>query len=386
MVFFGDIHTVQLNKAGEELCGDQIRIFTGAEKTRIVLSDGLGSGVKANILATLTTEIIIRMLREDAELRDVVETIAATLPACRERGLAYATFSVVELERETGRFRTINFDNPPVLFFHDGKWQDLPVRREEVSGRSITIQSGRFVMGDFLALLSDGVVSAGLDSTLNQDWSLPKIAKFIENLYLYHPTSARSLVQASMARTRELYGNRPDDDATMVGLFLRESRRAIVFTGPPQDKSLDDVLAERVASFDGERIVCGGTTAKIMSFYLGENIETDLSSSREDVPPMAFLEGIDLVTEGILTMSKAEDLMIKARGDLNRLPADRNGAVLLAQALLGADEITFLVGQSINPYYQNPALPASVSIRRRLMDSICSLLMSHNKHVSVEYY
>lgn len=386
MILFGDIHTVQLNRVGEELCGDQVRTFTGPEKTRIVLSDGLGSGVKANILATLTAEIIIRMLREDAALRDVVETIAATLPACKERGLAYATFSVLELERETGRFRTINFDNPPALFFHNGKWQDLPGRVEEISGRKITIQSGRFTQGDFLALITDGVIAASAGATLNQAWSLPKIAEFIENLFVYHPSSARSLVQASMGRTRELYGSSPADDASMVGLFLRESRRAVVFTGPPMNKTLDDVLAERVATFDGQRIVCGGTTAKIMSFYLGENIETDLSTSREDVPPMAALEGIDLVTEGILTMSKALELMEKARGDANRLPADRNGAVLLAQALLGADEITFLVGQNVNPYYQNPALPASVSIRRNLVENICSLLMFYNKHVSVEYF
>lgn len=386
MTFFADIHTVQLNKAGEELCGDQVRAFTGPEKTRVVLSDGLGSGVKANILATLTAEIIIRMLREDAALRDVVETIAATLPACRERGLAYATFSLVELDRGSGQFRIINFDNPPALFFHNGKWQDLAARGEEIGGRKILIQSGRFAPGDFLALISDGVISAGADAALNPAWSLPKIAEFIENLFLYHPSSARSLVQASMARTRELYGDRPADDASMVGLFLRESRRAVVFTGPPLDKSLDDVLASRVATFDGQRIVCGGTTAKIMSFYLGENVETDLSTSREDVPPMGALEGIDLVTEGILTMNRASEWIEKCGGDANRLPADRNGALLLARSLLDADEITFLVGQNVNPYYQNPALPASVSIRRALVERVSGQLTKLNKHVSVEYF
>ncbi len=386
MNYFGDIHTIFLNKHGEELCGDQVRILTGEEKTCIVLSDGLGSGVKANILSTLTSEIIIHMWQEDVALEDVMETIAATLPVCKDRNLAYATFSVLEMERKTGKFRAYNFDNPNLLFFHRGKVQELPVQTEQIGGRKIQIVSGQAAADDFLALLSDGVVFAGLGTTLNFGWSLPKIAAFIERLFIYHPTSARSLVQATMAHTRDLYGGEPGDDASMVGMFMRACRTAMVFTGPPLDEADDDKLAERLMNFDGERIVCGGTTAKIVSYFLGQTVETDISTSREDVPPIGYLDGVDLLTEGILTLNKASEWLEQTDGDINRLPVDRNGAVLLARSLLNADEITFMVGQKMNPFYQNPLLPVSVSIRKSLVEKIAARLRLLNKHVKVEYF
>lgn len=386
MKFFGDIHTIQLNKHGEELCGDQVRVLTGEDKTRIVLSDGLGSGVKANILSTLTAEIIIKMLQEEAPLKDVMETIAATLPVCKDRKLAYATFSVIEMERESGKFRAYNFDNPSILFFHHGKYQELPSEIEKIGERKVLIHSGRIIADDFLAMVSDGVIYAGLGIALNYNWSLVKIAEFIEKLFIYHPSSARSLVQATMAHTRELYGGQPEDDASMVGMLMRASRTAMVFTGPPLNESDEDGLVERLMSFDGERIVCGGTTGKIVSFFLGENVETDMSTSRENIPPIGYLEGIDLVTEGILTLNKAAEWIDETGGDINRLPVDRNGAVLLARSLLSADEITFLVGQKMNPFYQNPLLPLSVNIRKSLVEKIAAQLTRLNKHVKVEYF
>lgn len=172
----------------------------------------------------------------------------------------------------------------------------------------------------------------------------------------------------------------------MVGMLMRASRTAMVFTGPPLNESDEDGLVERLMSFDGERIVCGGTTGKIVSFFLGENVETDMSTSRENIPPIGYLEGIDLVTEGILTLNKAAEWIDETGGDINRLPVDRNGAVLLARSLLSADEITFLVGQKMNPFYQNPLLPLSVNIRKSLVEKIAAQLTRLNKHVKVEYF
>jgi hypothetical protein len=94
---------------------------------------------------------------------------------------------------------------------------------------------------------------------------------------------------------------------------------------------------------------------------------------------------VDLVTEGIITLSRALELIRAAGGDPMRLPRDRNGAVLLAEEILGADLLYLLVGQRINEFYQSPLLPKSISIRRSLVEELAQYLRSINKEVIVEY-
>lgn len=386
MKAFADIHFASMNKTGEELCGDQVRILRSPGKTRLVLSDGLGSGVKANILACLTTEIITKMLEEGASLNDVVETIVGTLPVCKERHLAYSTFTVVEIDHDTLAFRAYNLDNPPILFFRDGQYTKIPWHTETVLGKKIQTAQGNLKFGDFLAVLSDGIPHAGLGLTYNLGWGIEAIAEFIEDLFKYHPSSAKTIVHMTSVRTLELYGNKPGDDATMVGVFIRPSRSAIVFTGPPLDMADDQMLTDRVVGFQGYRIVCGGTTGTIVADHTNQTVETDISTLEEDIPPIGHLRNVDLVTEGILTMNKACELIETSKGDPALLPHRNNGAVLLARALLESDEINFLVGQKVNPFYQNPLLPTSVSIRKNLVQKIASQLEALNKRVQLEYF
>lgn len=386
MKFFEDIHHISLNKAGEELCGDQMRVLRTDEKTRIVLSDGLGSGVKANILASLTVEIIVNMLREDAPLNDVIETIIGTLPVCKERHLAYATFTVVEINHHTLDFYAYNFDNPPILFFRGGKRQNFPAHTEKIVDRKIQFMEGKLQQGDFVGLISDGILYAGLGTTYNLGWGLDDITRYIEKIFLFHPSSAKTVVQMTTTQTRELYGGKPGDDASMLGMLIRPSRAAIVFTGPPLDENEDSMIVDRVLSFQGERIVCGGTTGNIVANYSGHTIQTDVSTLREDIPPIGFLPGIDLLTEGILTLNKASELIEQCQGNAAILPSEEDGSVMLARSLLGADEITFIVGQKANPFYQNPLLPTSISIRKNLVDKIIVQLNQLHKRVLVEYH
>ena len=185
---------------------------------------------------------------------------------------------------------------------------------------------------------------------------------------------------------RELYGGQPGDDASMVGLLLRPSRAAMVFTGPPMHEADDQTLVERLMSFSGQRIVCGGTTGNIVAAFTDQKVKTDLTTQRDEIPPIGYLSGIDLLTEGILTLNQAGEWIEQTQGDAAKLPRDDNGAVLLARALLSADEITFLVGQKVNPNYQNPLLPTSMSIRKNLVERLLTQLSKLNKKVLVEYH
>ncbi|HEX2907178.1 MAG TPA: SpoIIE family protein phosphatase [Phototrophicaceae bacterium] len=382
---FLDIWHASVNKSGEELCGDKVKVFKTERKTIVVLSDGLGSGVKANILATLTSEIIVTMLRADVPLKEVISTVIGTLPVCKERKIAYATFTAIEIDHITNSFKIINFDNPPTFYFHKRRCIQLNRTLETILGKQIYTAEGQLELGDFLGIVSDGILHAGVGNIWNFGWGWDNVAGYLEQLLLHTTSRAKPIVQGLVSKTQSLYGRQVGDDATCVGIYARERHSLMLFTGPPLDETTDDYQAQRLLDFEGRKVVCGGTTGTIMETHLGEAIDIDLSTLREDVPPIGWLSQIDLMTEGIITMSHALDYMRACRGDEFRLPRDRNGATLLAQELLRADSVFFLVGQKINEFYQNPLLPKNLSIRKNLVLEISQFLREHNKEVQIEF-
>lgn len=383
---FLDIFQKQLNKAGEELCGDQVRTLKTPERTTIVLSDGLSSGVKASILATLTTEIIMTMLREEAALREVIDTVIRTLPVDRERRIAYATFTILTVDHQDYSFRIINFDNPPPFYFKNGICTALEMENQKILNKKISFYRGALELGDFLGLVSDGVLYAGLGTTMNFGWGWENIARYIQDEVYARPVyAAHTVVNSVMNTTYRLYGFQPGDDSTFVGVLGRKRNALMIFSGPPIDDGHDYVYVDRLLAFEGRKAVCGGTTANIVASFLKTSVETRLDTMRPDIPAIGKLPGIDLVTEGILTMAAALELLRSSKGSLENIPFDENGAYLLTREMLNADSITFLVGQSINPVYQNPLLPRNISIRRYLIERIAEVLQSYNKDVQIEF-
>lgn len=382
---FLDIATLSLNRQNEELCGDQVKILRTRDKTTLVLSDGLGSGVKASILSTLTTEILITMLRQEAPLHDVLETVVGTLPTCKVRKLAYATFTIIEIFNDTNRFRVTNFDNPAPFFVSRGKVKPLAEREEVILGKKIRFSEGVLERGDFLGMCSDGVLYAGLGNTMNFGWGWDNVAAYIESIFSHPVFSGRTVVNGVIAKTRLLYQGQIGDDAAFTGVYARDRNSVMVFTGPPQDECHDYLYVERLLDFEGRKVVCGGTTGNIVAACMHKEIVTDITTLREDVPPVGHLPGINLLTEGIITLSLALENLRISQGNLDSLTPDGNGAYLLTRELLLADEINFLVGRKINPFYQSPTLPKNISIRDYLIERIASELEKIHKEVSVEY-
>lgn len=382
---FYEVVPFSLKKQAEEVCGDHVQIARTPDTTTMVLSDGLGSGIKAAILARLTTEIIVTMLSSSAPLRDVIETVSGTLPICRVHGVAYATFAILQIQHTNGRFQLASFDSPPPILLKNGQPQRLATRSETISGKSIQLSAGVLEYGDFLALMSDGVLYASAGFAMDPKWGWDEIAAFLSNAAHHGCISAEDLVHAVMHETQRRYGDGAGDDATFVGVLARKPRTLIVFTGPPVDKNRDAACAERLLRFQGRRVVCGGTTANIVAEYCGNVPHTRPATAREGIPPTADLPDIDLLTEGILTFARTLDLLKESGGDPRRLPHDRNAAVLLATEFLRADSVLLLAGDSVNPYYQNPQLPRSISIRRSLVNQVAEVLTRFQKDVSIEW-
>lgn len=372
---FVDIHTESLNQFGEELCGDVVRAARQADRSIVVLSSGLGGGVKACILATLTAEIIVTMFRMEVPVEEVVATVIGTLPVSRTHGAAYSTFTVLEVHHANRSFRVLNYDNPKTFFFRDGKPFHVQARAESVLGKRILMREGTLQAGDFLGLASEGMIAAGRE----------QLASYLSELMRRKPGSARYVAREVVNRARTMSEGRPASDATFAAVYFRPRRGLMVFTGPPLNRAEDETRAAQLMAFKGAKVVCGGTTGSIVASHLGRAIKTESSTELSDIPPIGILPEVDLVTEGILTTAAALECMKNAGGDVWRLSGERNGAVLLATELLRADSIHFLLGQSINPHYQNPLLPRSISIRRNLVEQTAEFLRGLNKDVEIEY-
>ncbi len=380
-----DISELAIKKHGESLCGDQIKIARTENKTIVVLSDGLGSGVKASILATLTTEIIVRMLKADVGLTDVVETVIGTLPVCKSRKIAYSTFAVMEILHPDCTYKVVNFDSPPAMLFRQGRLTHPDRRTTRIRDRDIFVSEGRLERGDFVCLLSDGILHAGLGVKMNFGWGWDNVAQHVEQRLQKQPSCAWEVTHNVLAETYSLYGGQPGDDASIVGLLVRQQNRLTILTGPPLDRAGETAIVDRFLRSAGRKVICGGTTGNIVARHLDTEVEVEIQTMTSEVPPVGQLTGVDLLTEGIITMSKMLELLQDCDFDPAALPSGRNAAVLLAREILTADIIHFVVGQSINEFYQNPEFSKHISIRKNLVRELIFLLNQRGKDVTVEY-
>ncbi|MDI3542595.1 MAG: hypothetical protein PWP57_198 [Candidatus Atribacteria bacterium] len=380
---FVEFAQAQLPKWGEELCGDSVNYDKGDKSTILAWSDGLGSGVKANILSTLTSKIIVSMLKKESTLEEVIDTLVETLPVCKIRKIAYSTFSVLQI-LYNGETYVAEFDNPPLFWLRNGRLMHLDRKEREIGKRIVLESRMRLQKNDWIVGITDGVVHAGIGGLWNLGWRWEKIASFLENT-VNDQLDALTLANKVIATTKRLYQDKLGDDATCVVAKIRLPRYLIVWAGPPEDPALDEYIVKRVMEFPGKKAVCGGTTGNILARVLGKEIKVDLSSIQEDVPPVGLMEGVDLLTEGILTLA-AVLRQLRKGAKLEEVTYRNDGASRLLSLLLEADEINFIGGRAINVAHQNPKLSGELSLKARLLEDIVNELQKRGKTVILEYY
>ncbi|NLW17718.1 MAG: SpoIIE family protein phosphatase [Firmicutes bacterium] len=391
MNLYVETFTRSLNKYGEELCGDCVEVVRTPHSVLTVLADGLGSGVKANILATLTTKIASSMLKQGAEVDEVVATLADTLPVCQVRQLAYSTFHILQIFLARREAYLVEFDSPETILWRQGAIVPIDKKMRDVGGRRI--REARFLVeeNDVLFMISDGVVHAGVGGVLNLGWQWANVAQYVEKL-LQHESDMPKVVSMLADVCENLYMHKPGDDTTVVGVKIRPVENVTLFTGPPKDPQQDEMVASKLLNATGKKVVCGGTTAQIVSRVSGRPLLTSLAFPAADVPPIANIPGIDLVTEGVLTLSRALDLIRLAKSkdtsyrDMVEL-SGADGASRLARLLLcQCTHLHVLVGQAINPAHQNPNLPLNLALKHKVVNDICQELREIGKEVVVEFF
>lgn len=385
-----DVAWKSLNKHHEELCGDKVEVLKTADSDIVILADGMGSGVKANILATLTSKILRTMYLEGATIEACVETIARTLPVCKVREVAYATFSILQIFH-SGDAYLVEFDNPGCVFVRDGKIVEYPYEERVIEGKVIHEYRFQVQMKDCFVLMSDGVIYAGVGELLNFGWTWESMAEY--TLKCTKETLSASRLAAMLSKAcDDLYGNKPGDDTTIAVTRVIERRIVNLFTGPPTQKEEDERVVKDFMKMEGKKVVCGGTSANIVARILKRDIITSLNYADPNVPPTATIEGMDLVTEGVLTIGKALGLLRRYEQEefdeafFDELDAD-NGAAKLAKIIIEeCTELNLFVGKAVNTAHQNSSLPFDLSIRMNLIEQLMECTEHMGKGVKVTYY
>lgn len=384
-----DIGWKSINHEGEELCGDHVDIVNQGDNSQvIVLADGLGSGVKASILSTLTSKIISTMMAEGLKLEDCVSTIAATLPICSVRGVAYSTFTIIHII-ENRTVEIIQYDNPKVIFLRNFNVYNYPTKELNIEGKKVLKSIINLQEDDCLIAMSDGCPHAGIGLAYNFGWKLEDIADFMLSL-AQAGYNAKTLATMLVDQCDKEYGHHPGDDATACVIKVRKREPVNILFGPPRNRDDNNRMMSLFFSKEGKHIICGGTTSSIAARYLGKEVKVNLSFERGDVPPIAEIEGVDLVTEGVITISKVIEYAKDALGQ-NKLYEkwgfQRDGASLICRLLFEeATDINFYVGRAVNPAHQNPDLPITFNIKMNLVEELSECLKKMGKRIKVSYF
>jgi hypothetical protein len=408
-----DIGFVNLNKYGEELCGDHVEIVSPENKPAVmVLADGLGSGVKANILSTLTAKIISTMMINSLAVEDCVETIAAALPICKVRQIAYSTFTIIRIAGSQ-EAEIIQYDNPYVILLRRGKNFEYQKTAEIIADNSTgedgsankdgpgiaggsvrrkTIYKTRIKIeeDDTFIAMSDGAIHAGVGRALNLGWRRENIISFIEGVYSREYT-AKTLSSILLDKCYSLYGGEPGDDTTICAVKIRRRQPVNLLIGPPLNPAEVPKMMGLFFSKEGKHIVCGGTTSALAADFLGKPLETGIPRYVDpEIPPTAKISGVDLVTEGVVTIHKVLEYArdyIRDNGGYARWNSGKDGASEIARLLFEeATDINFYVGRAINPAHQNPDLPISFNIKMRLVDELALCLKDMGKRIKVSHF
>ena len=383
-----DIGCKSINHYGEELCGDHVEIVNPNDNSMvIVLADGLGSGVKASILSTLTSKIISTMLAAGLPLEECVSTIAQTLPICSVRGVAYSTFTVINIiNNDTAQI--IQYDNPQAIFLRDGSDFDYPKTEMMIDGKKIYKSDIKLKENDLIVAMSDGCPHAGIGISYNFGWKREDIIDYVETVFC-GGYNAKTIATMLIDECYSLYGGEPGDDATACVIRIRKRNPMNLLFGPPADRDDNERMMSLFFSKEGKHIICGGTTSTIAAKYLGKEIKPSLNFE-SDLPPTAEIEGVDLVTEGVITVNRVVEYakdFISDNENYEKWEMGHDGAAQISRMLFeDATDINFFVGKAVNPAHQNPDLPINFNIKMNLVKELSECLKKMGKRIKVSYF
>ena len=383
-----DVGYRSLLKHDEELCGDMVQLVRDNDTTVLVLADGLGSGVKANILATLTSKILATMAAAKMSIEECVSTVIATLPVCQVRGVAYSTFTIMKITDNTD-VEIIQYDNPALILLRDGKNYEYPVETHIISDKKIIYSKFGIRQDDVFIAMSDGAIFAGVGEFMNFGWQRDNIVEFAEATYDVK-NSAQAVSSLILEQCNALYAQRPGDDTTIAVIKVRKRSAVNLMFGPPRDPNDLNKMMSLFFAKQGKHIVSGGTTSSLTAEFLNKPLVASIDYLDPEIPPTAHIEGVDLVTEGVLTINRVLEYAKDYMGEnklYNEWHKKNDGASQISRLLFDeATDINFYVGRAVNPAHQNPNLPIGFNIKMQLVDELSEILKQMGKNINLSYF
>lgn len=328
------------------------------------------------------------MMSEGLGLEECVATIAATLPVCSVRGVAYSTFTIIQLKNNQTA-EIIQYDNPGVIVIRNEKNYDYPTTELNIGGKKILKSVIELQENDVFVAMSDGCPHAGIGNAYNFGWKRSEIIDFVEMLVPVGYT-AKTLSTMLVDECNRLYDSKPGDDATACIVRIRKREPMNILFGPPSNRDDCDRMMSLFFSKEGKHIICGGTTSSIAAKFLRKPLRASLKFEKSDIPPIAELEGVDLVTEGVITINRVLEYArdhLEENTKYDIWSQQRDGASLISRLLFEeATDINFYVGRAINPAHQNPDLPITFSIKMNLVEELSECLKRMGKRIKVSYF
>ncbi len=387
-----DIDHYNVCKYNQHVSGDSFisSRVKGENRTVTVLADGLGSGVKASVLSTLTTTMACKFASSDMDITKAAESILQTLPVCKVRKIAYSTFIIIDMHQD-GVTNIIEYSTPECIIIRANKILSLAketIKIETPVAQENTIFYSSFIAepGDRLVFFSDGVVQAGIGSkNCPKGWGELDVQAYLTDLTKDNSKiSAGDMSSSVVKQAHAIDGHQAKDDITCGVIYYRNPRRLLVVSGPPYDKDRDAYIAKRVRDHDGEKIICGGTTAQIVARELGLEVEYGVGNIADEVPPVSNISGVNMVTEGNVTLGKIASILQKE--DIHNLKKHSSSVCSLLQLLLNTDRLDFIIGTRFNEAHLDPKFMQPFDMRKNIIRDIAAVLeKKYFKKVRIEY-
>ena len=385
---FIDIDCSQMKKYNQNAYGDYFVSKRYPDEARLiaVLSDGLGSGIKANILSCMTATMLLKFIENgQLPIRKVAEIILNSLPVCKIRRISYSTFSAIDCD-DYGNAKIVEEGNPEFIWIRGDeimKPEYEIIQSKTFKNRKMRVYKLKLRLGDRLIFCSDGVTQAGLGGgRLKLGLRREGLIVILQDKLKENPDiSSSEFSKYIVNQARNIETDRdPKDDISACVMYFREPRESLVFTGPPYHAQKDNEYAQMFDKFSGKKAICGGTTANLISRELNRPITMDSTISIGKLPACSYMDGVDLVTEGILTLTKTVEYLETGVTDID------NAAGKLVRFLLDSDCINFMVGAKLNQAHYDPALPIEIEIRKNIIKKMANVLQSkYLKKVSIQY-
>ncbi|MFP4369335.1 MAG: SpoIIE family protein phosphatase [Candidatus Kapaibacterium sp.] len=376
-----EIESSQTPKYKGAPCGDMFEVHRMAGSTLIILSDGLGSGIKANIAATMCIARLKELIRSGVTLRKAFAAVVDTMNHAARNDLPYAVFTVARILTQ-GQAVILNYEMPPAVYISNRSSEVLPRRTYTVEGSVVGESTCELNPREALLLVSDGVTQAGLGITHDLGWGIDNVNKFI-NSELENHRSVQDIPYSVHAKAMQYNRNYPGDDTTAVLAYSRLGSSVNILSGTPKNKETDEKIVNFFLARQGIKIICGGSTANVVSRITGKSLVIDESSATNITPPSFSMNGIDLVTEGAMTLNQLYNVIDEPRGEMD----EDNPVTKLYDLIMLADRVNFYVGTNVNPASMNiKTTQLGIISREKIIPLLAGKLEKHGKFVNIKKF